>query len=148
MKQTSHKTSVTCKDCKYLTFSDCYGECGAGYRGIVQPDDSCEYGKSKQPKRIKSHIAVDTNNESAQQSNRLRPAPTLSCISCKHFVVDPTFRCQKQHAFVENCADEECRTAVKTPTLLKYVKRDETRKKVGKNNNVTRKGTDYDKQEI
>lgn len=129
MKQSSNKTPTTCANCVHLTFSDCYGECGAGHRGIVQPDDSCEYGKPKQPKRIKSHIAVDTNNESIQSPSRLLPAPTPSCISCKHFVADPTFRCQKQHAFVENCADEECRTTVKTPTLLKYVKRVATEKK-------------------
>ena len=35
---------VLCKDCKYLMFSDCYGECKKGYRGIVNPDDTCEYG--------------------------------------------------------------------------------------------------------
>ena len=58
MKQTSNKKPVTCANCTYLTFSDCYGECGKGYRGIVQPDDSCEYGepKTKQLKHIKSRV--------------------------------------------------------------------------------------------
>ena len=36
---------VYCKDCKYLMFSDCYGECSKAYRGIVNPDDYCEHGK-------------------------------------------------------------------------------------------------------
>lgn len=126
MKQSSNKSQVTCKNCIHLTFSDCYGECGAGYRGIVQPDDSCEYGKPKQPKRIKSHIVVDTNNESAQKPNKLLPAPTLSCVSCKHFVTDTTFKCQKQHTFMENCTDKECCATITTQTLLKYVKRGET----------------------
>ena len=36
---------VRCKDCKHLMFSDCYGECSRGYKGIVSPDDYCSYGK-------------------------------------------------------------------------------------------------------
>ena len=36
---------VQCKDCKHLMFSDCYGECSKGHRGIVKPDDSCEFGE-------------------------------------------------------------------------------------------------------
>lgn len=126
MKQSSNKSQVTCKNCIHLTFSDCYCECGAGYRGIVQPDDSCEYGKPKQPKRIKSHIVVDTNNESTQKPNKPLPAPTLSCVSRKHFVTDTTFKCQKQHTFMENCTDKECCATITTQTLLKYVKRGET----------------------
>ena len=35
---------VCCKDCEWLVFSDCYGECGKGYKGIVRPDDSCGKG--------------------------------------------------------------------------------------------------------
>lgn len=38
---------VRCKDCKYLMFSDCYGECGAGHLGIVRPDDFCSRGIRK-----------------------------------------------------------------------------------------------------
>lgn len=41
------KSKVTCKDCKYLMFSDCYGECSKAYRGIVSPSDSCEHGERK-----------------------------------------------------------------------------------------------------
>ena len=36
---------VRCEDCKYLMFSDCYGECSKGYIGIVRPDDFCSYGE-------------------------------------------------------------------------------------------------------
>lgn len=39
--------AVRCKDCKHLMFSDCYGECSAGYLGIVKPDDFCSRGKRK-----------------------------------------------------------------------------------------------------
>lgn len=38
---------VYCKDCEYLMFSDCYGECSQAHKGIVSPDDSCGYGKRK-----------------------------------------------------------------------------------------------------
>lgn len=39
---------VRCKDCKHLMFSDCYGECGKGYMGIVNPDGFCSYGERKE----------------------------------------------------------------------------------------------------
>lgn len=35
---------VFCKDCDYLEYSDCYGECGRGYLGIVKPYDYCSRG--------------------------------------------------------------------------------------------------------
>ena len=38
---------VRCKDCKYLMFSDMYGECSQGHMGIVKPDDFCSYGERK-----------------------------------------------------------------------------------------------------
>lgn len=44
-------SKVQCKDCKYLMFSDCYGECSKAYKGIVQPSDSCGKG-------IRKHNAV------------------------------------------------------------------------------------------
>ena len=39
---------VRCEDCKYLMFSDCYGECSRGYLGIVRPDCYCCYGEKKE----------------------------------------------------------------------------------------------------
>ena len=39
---------VRCRECKYLMFSDCYGECGKGHMGIVRPDDFCSYGERKE----------------------------------------------------------------------------------------------------
>lgn len=41
------KKTVRCKECKHLMFSDCYGECAEGYRGIVQPDDYCKHGERR-----------------------------------------------------------------------------------------------------
>ena len=38
------ESTVLCKDCEHLMFSDCYGECSTGYRGIVSPTDTCEHG--------------------------------------------------------------------------------------------------------
>lgn len=38
---------VKCKECEYLMFSDMYGECRKGYKGIVNPDDSCGKGKRR-----------------------------------------------------------------------------------------------------
>lgn len=38
---------VRCLDCKYLMFSDCYGECDKGYMGVVRPDDFCSRGERK-----------------------------------------------------------------------------------------------------
>ena len=41
-------TVVRCKDCKHITFSDCYGVCGAVRMGIVGPYDFCSYGERKE----------------------------------------------------------------------------------------------------
>ena len=38
---------VKCKDCEYLMFSDCNGECSRGYMGIVSPDDFCSRAVKK-----------------------------------------------------------------------------------------------------
>ena len=43
LKQPAEET-VYCKDCEHLMFSDCYGECSKGHKGIVHPDDTCKHG--------------------------------------------------------------------------------------------------------
>lgn len=48
-EQTTAKAGC-CKDCKHLMFSDCYGECSAAHKGIVQPYDSCEFFERKENK--------------------------------------------------------------------------------------------------
>lgn len=45
--QLGYELVVHCKDCKHITFSDCYGECGAARMGIVSPYDFCSYGERK-----------------------------------------------------------------------------------------------------
>lgn len=36
---------VRCVNCRHLMISGCYGECGRGYMGIVNPWDYCSYGE-------------------------------------------------------------------------------------------------------
>lgn len=43
----SETERVRCADCKHILFSDCYGECSAGHRGIVLPDDTCPHGERR-----------------------------------------------------------------------------------------------------
>lgn len=43
---------VRCKDCKYLTFSDGWGVCGAGYLGRVVPNDFCSHGEREENKNV------------------------------------------------------------------------------------------------
>ena len=38
---------VRCKDCKFLMFSDFYGECSNGHMCNVSPDDFCRRGIRK-----------------------------------------------------------------------------------------------------
>lgn len=45
---TEVKNDVLCGDCKYLMYSDCYGECSKAYKGIVNADDSCGRGVKKE----------------------------------------------------------------------------------------------------
>ena len=44
------RETIYCKDCENLMFSDCYGECAKGHKGIVNPNDTCEHAKRKPPK--------------------------------------------------------------------------------------------------
>ena len=43
-------SDVRCVDCRYLEFSDLYGECSIGYKGIVWPNDSCGRGEPREEK--------------------------------------------------------------------------------------------------
>lgn len=46
-----HKAeTIHCFDCKYLTFSDCYGECGCPQEtghGLVNPNDTCCFAEKE-----------------------------------------------------------------------------------------------------
>lgn len=50
MPQPPKGETIYCKDCENLIFSDCYGECVKGYKGIVNPNDTCEHATRKPPK--------------------------------------------------------------------------------------------------
>lgn len=39
---------VYCADCRHLEITECYGECGRGYLGIVRPDDFCSRGERRE----------------------------------------------------------------------------------------------------
>lgn len=45
--ERSYPPVVRCKDCRFLRFSDCYGECSVGRLGIVRPDDFCSRGERR-----------------------------------------------------------------------------------------------------
>ena len=38
---------VRCADCRFLTFSDMYGECSKGIMGVVTPNDYCSRGERR-----------------------------------------------------------------------------------------------------
>ena len=54
-------SKVICGECKYSMYSDCYLECGKGYKGIVNYDDSCRYGVPK--KRSMPHTYWQLRHE-------------------------------------------------------------------------------------
>lgn len=42
MSNNCDKVEKICVNCEHLMFSDCYGECGIGKKGIVMPNDTCD----------------------------------------------------------------------------------------------------------
>lgn len=68
---------VFCKDCDYLEYSDCYGECGRGYLGVVKPYDYCSRGKqrSKEGKPMTGneyqYFALRTANDDDEALDRI-----------------------------------------------------------------------------
>ena len=47
---------VHCKDCRFLRFSDFYGECGCGLLGIVSPWDYCSHGERNDVKTLANRL--------------------------------------------------------------------------------------------
>ena len=39
---------IECWECRYSFYSDFYLECGKGYKGIVNYNDTCEHGEKKE----------------------------------------------------------------------------------------------------
>lgn len=64
---------VHCKDCRFLRFSDFYGECGCGLLGIVSPWDYCSHGERKGVKtlanRLMAVIGETTDNCSGKDGD-------------------------------------------------------------------------------
>lgn len=57
---------IKCSECKFIMYSDCYGECGKGIRGIVNRNDGCFEGEKRLPK-----VSEPSEKE-------------FGCIVCKH----------------------------------------------------------------
>ena len=47
---------VHCKDCRFLRFSDFYGECGCGCLGVVSPWDYCSHGERNDVKTLANRL--------------------------------------------------------------------------------------------
>lgn len=47
---------VHCIDCRFLRFSDFYGECGCGLLGIVSPWDYCSHGERNDVKTLANRL--------------------------------------------------------------------------------------------
>ena len=47
LSKTPTVTIIRCYECKYLMFSDFYGECSIGHMGIVSPSDYCSRAVKK-----------------------------------------------------------------------------------------------------
>ena len=39
---------IECWECKYSFYSDFYLECGKGYKGVVNYNDSCDHAEPKE----------------------------------------------------------------------------------------------------
>lgn len=52
---------VMCKDCRFLKFSDFYGECGCGCLGVVSPWDYCSHGEKVDVKTLEDWLTADTD---------------------------------------------------------------------------------------
>ena len=50
---------VLCKDCRFLKFSDFYGECGCGCLGVVSPWDYCSHGEKGDVKTLVDWLTAD-----------------------------------------------------------------------------------------
>ena len=48
------RPEVKCEECEHLMFSDFYGECKKGHKGIVRPGDSCGQGMLRRKKCTES----------------------------------------------------------------------------------------------
>ena len=61
---------ITCQNCKYLMFSDCYGECAIAERGIVKPDDTCGKAESKYTREDLARLLKECNNGNCDNCER------------------------------------------------------------------------------
>ena len=49
---------IECWECKHSFYSDCYLECGKGYKGVVKYNDTCEHAEPKE-REVKKNGKTD-----------------------------------------------------------------------------------------
>ena len=61
---------ITCQNCKYLMFSDCYGECAIAEKGVVKPDDTCGKAESKYTSEDLARLLKECDNGNCDNCER------------------------------------------------------------------------------
>ena len=61
---------ITCQNCKYLMFSDCYGECAIAEKGIVKPYDTCRKAESKYTREDLARLLKECDNGNCDNCGR------------------------------------------------------------------------------
>lgn len=83
MKNTNNTNDVKCVNCAHLMFSDCYGECSKGYKGIVSPNDSCGRGEPKPSKEPSGMTVIRDGQKIVLSPEELREAHELYEKECR-----------------------------------------------------------------
>lgn len=58
---------ITCQNCKYLMFSDCYGECAIAEKGIVKPYYTCGKAESKYTREDLARMLKECDNGNCER---------------------------------------------------------------------------------
>lgn len=104
MKERKTNTNdVKCGDCAHLMFSDCYGECSKGYKGIVSPNDSCGRGEPKTPKEPSGMTITRDGQKITLSPEELRAAHELYEKECH---LEDIRNALEERGFPVSCAEE------------------------------------------
>lgn len=102
-ERSANNNDVKCVNCKHLMFSDCYGECAKGYKGIVSPNDSCGRGKPKTPKEPSGMTITRDGQKIVLSPEELRKAHELYERECH---LEDIRNALKEWGFPVSCAEE------------------------------------------
>lgn len=105
MKKTNANANndVKCVNCAHLMFSDCYGECSKGYKGIVSPNDSCGRGEPKTPKEPSGMTITRDGQKITLSPEELRKAHELYEKQCD---LEDIRNALEERGFPVSCAEE------------------------------------------